>query len=55
MFSVAAIWSIRYWDMLFSESPPRIRIVTSLANRDRNIAPWPAELAPPITKTLLSR
>ena len=54
MFSVASIWSMRYWDMLAFRESPRIRIVTSLAKRERNIAPWPAELAPPTTKTLLA-
>ena len=50
MFGVPSIWSIRYCDMLLA-SELRTSIVTLLAYLARKTAPWPAELAPPTTKT----
>jgi hypothetical protein len=34
---------------------PRTRMVTFLAAREKNSAPWPHELAPPTTITSLPR
>src|SRR5580700_10535953 len=46
---------MRYFDMLASREGPRTRMVTCVAKREQCIAAWPAELAPPTTKTFSLR
>ena len=51
MLSLASIWRTRYSDMLFPRSSPLQSRKTLLAWLEKNIAAWPAELAPPTMYT----
>src|SRR5262249_28500104 len=51
MFGVAAMRSIRYFDMLAASPGPRTSIQTFFADVDRNTAACPAELPPPTSTT----
>ena len=48
---MAAIWSIRYRDMLASSDSPRTSIVTDRACREKKSAACPAELPAPMMHT----
>src|SRR5262249_38793705 len=51
MFGVAAMRSMRYFDMLAARPGPRTSIQTFEACADRYTAAWPAELPPPTSAT----
>src|SRR5260370_30469562 len=51
MFGVAAMRSIKYFDMLAARPAPRTRIQTLAACAERNTAPRPPELPPPASTT----
>src|SRR6516225_806930 len=51
MFGVAAIRSIKYFDMLAARPGPRTSIHTFSTYEERNTAPCPAELPPPTSTT----
>jgi hypothetical protein len=51
MRGLYSISPIRYCDMVAASPSRRTMIVTDVANRERWMAHWPAELPPPTTTT----